>query len=283
MTLHRSLRDSTISSVSASLRPPVFGRRGDTDLGLTLASFNSVAPQQQDILQQRPQQVQLQQQYQQQNHNQKQLSQQTEQVLQTNSSSSLQSSVSVSTAPIPKFGFRFGGARPDAQTVATSPTDNALVLLSHEQLKNPTVVTANESPQVSPPKSLSSNSSTNQNSLQSQLVAALAPALPSSRTNKSQSLAPPAMIDVSSRAAQLMREIGEGEDCTAAVSTGARSENVWRERSSRSVAGDLGSHIVAHSKIDTGLPRDLASRDRARIAIIYKYICSTSIFLMLYS
>jgi hypothetical protein len=68
-----------------------------------------------------------------------------------------------------------------------------------------------------------------------------------------------------------MREIGEGEDCAAAVSSGVALDHVWRERSSRSVAGDVGPHIVAHAKVDTGLPRELASRDRARIANIYRF------------
>ena len=68
-----------------------------------------------------------------------------------------------------------------------------------------------------------------------------------------------------------MREIGEGEDDAPAVSTSAGAGNVWRERSSRSVAGDVGPHIVAHAKVDTGLPRELASRDRARISVIYRF------------
>lgn len=71
-----------------------------------------------------------------------------------------------------------------------------------------------------------------------------------------------------------MREIGEGEDSAAAVSSGVALDHVWRERSSRSVAGDVGPHIVAHAKVDTGLPRELASRDRARIANIYRFASS---------
>jgi len=68
-----------------------------------------------------------------------------------------------------------------------------------------------------------------------------------------------------------MREIGEDKDQVPAVSTSAGAGNVWRERSSRSVAGDVGPHIVGHAKVDTGLPRELASRDRARIAVIYRF------------
>jgi hypothetical protein len=124
----------------------------------------------------------------------------------------------------------------------------------------------------------STSSPSNQSSTHRPFVAVHAPSLIISRASKVQPVAPPANIDVSSRAAQLMRELGEGDECPAAVSSSAGLDLVWRERSSRSVAGDLGTHIVAHAKIDTGLPRDLSSRDRARIAVIYKYVVLNNIF-----
>ncbi len=275
--LHYSSIDPTISSASAPLRPPTFGRRGGTNFGFDAPSSNIVALQQQTTQLQHLQQPEQQHQYQQQHEQHSQHQQQPVQNMQqqqTNSSSPLQSSLSVSTAPISKFGFKFGGTRPKEPAVAHAPFENASVSAADVRHDNFIGVVAKESMEIhiSPPKISSSSSPSNQNSLQRPFVTAHAPSLISSRGNKYKHVDAPAIIDVSSRAAQLMREIGESEDHSAANPSGGGVDYVWRERSSRSVAGDVGSHIMAHAKVDTGLPRDLASRDRARIAIIYKCV-----------
>ena len=186
--------------------------------------------------------------------------------------SSLPPSVSVSNPPVSKFGFRFGGLRPNAPVPIPASTNASLIVPSVLPDPSPVRVESIETQhQSSPPKVLSSSPST-QNSVLRPFVAAHAPSLLSSRASKALNDPHPAHIDVSSRAAQLMREIGDSEDFAPAVSSGAASDHVWRERSSRSVAGDVSSHVVAHAKVDTGLPRELASRDRARIAVIYRFV-----------
>lgn len=251
------------ASAVAAVRPPAFGRRGGTGFGVDNVSSDVITQhevttqqQQQHQLQQLPQQLQLP----------TAVQEQQQAIL-----SSLPPSVSVSNPPVSKFGFRFGGLRPNAPVPIPASTSASSIVPSVLPDPSPVRVNSIETQHQSSPPKVSSSSPSTQNSVQRPFVAAHAPSLLSSRASKPQNDPHPAHIDVSSRAAQLMREIGDSEDYAPAISSGAALDHVWRERSSRSVAGDVSSHVVAHAKVDTGLPRELASRDRARIAVIYRF------------
>jgi hypothetical protein len=254
------------------VQPSVFGRREAPGVAFEIKPYINSAEQQptaQQLVEQQQQREKSQQlQQQSSNYQQQQQQQSILQQQQEKSITSLSPSIPVSAAPVPKFGFKFGGLRIPA------PTDTpALTVAAAEQSSPVKVASLEQQQHVSLPHNESTNPVPKQSSQRFSVSTAVAPSLLSSRASKPQSVAPTVTIDVSSRAAQLIREIGEADHDIPAAASSVVSDHIWRERSSRSVAGDVGPHIVAHAKVDTGLPRELSSRDRARVAVIYR--CSS--------